>query len=43
MGETIEKITKTDPPVEIKPNINERIQIYRFWGRLILALFILVI
>ena len=43
MGETIEKITKTDPPVQIKPNINEKIQIYRFWGRLILALFILVI
>ena len=41
--ETIEKITKSDPPRKEKPNINERIQIYRFWGRLILALFILII
>ena len=35
--------TTTDPPVKIKPNINEKIQIYRFWGRLILAMFVLVI
>ena len=41
--ETIEKITKSDPPQNIKPNINEKIQVYRFWGRLILAMFVLVI
>jgi len=33
----------TDPPVKIKPNINEKIQVYRFWGRLILAMFVLII
>ena len=45
MATTKETVTETtsDPPLKIKPNINEKIQVYRFWGRLILALFILII
>ena len=45
MATTKETVTETisDPPVKIKPNINEKIQVYRFWGRLILAMFVLVI